>query len=297
MEELSNDFNDTVIGKLIRVKEELPRKQKMLANYIIENSEQIGIMTAKELADKANVGTTTVMRLTNRLNYNSFNVLKKDLYNASLNYGLTTWWHLKKSFENDQPTNNTVGHVWEEVITLLEKTLSEAFYFNFNKTINLMLESSRINILGLRSSKIAANYLGFLLEEFSPKINQISNDAEFLYDRLLQINKGEILIIFGHSPFAVQSVEAAKYCYENGIQVILITDLMSSPITQYSSILLNVKASSKQYSIVPTITLIEALVIEYGRRTSDHSIEHLDKLGRLLNEKNITTSQNLKFKL
>lgn len=297
MNNMPSQFNNTVIDKLIHVKEALPRKQKMLCNFIIENYEHIGIMTAKELADKANVGTTTVMRVTKKLDYDSFNELKKDLHGASLNLGVTTWWHLKKSFENDASTKNTVTQVWDEVVNLLGKTMNESFLLNFDKTIDLMIKSSKIHILGLRSSKVAANYLGYLLKEFSSKVNQMSNESDFLYDRLLQIKQDETMIIFGHSPFAVQSIEAAKYCYENDIKVILVTDFMSCPITPYSSVVLKMQASNKQYSIVPTISLIEAIVIEYGRRTSEDSIQHLEKLGNLLKEKNITISQDLKLNL
>lgn len=291
MGELSKKSDATIIDRLIQVKESLPRKQKMLCNYLIENSERIGIMTVKELADRVGIGTTTVMTLTKRLGYESFNDLKRDLHKASLQLGLSTWWHLKKSFKSDEKVENTVTQVWEEVIRLLESTINESFLTNFNKCIQLMKKAKKINILGLRSSKAAAIYLGYLLQEFSPKINQISNDSEFLFDRLLQIDKDEVVIIFGHSPFTVQSIEAAKYCYENGIKVILVTNFMSCPMTPYATVTLKVQASSEQYSIVPTISLIEAIVIEYGRQTSHHSIEHLEKLEKLLKEKNITTSE------
>ena len=291
MKDLPKNSDDTIINKLIQARNSLPRKQKMLCNYLIENSERVGIMTVKELADRVGIGTTTVMTLTKRLGYDSFNDLKKDLHKASLQMGLSNWWHLKKSFENDDTAENTVKQVWEEVIRLLEMTINESFLANFNKTIQLMKNAKKINILGLRSSKVAANYLSYLLQEFSSKVNQISNDTEFLFDRLLLIDKDEVVIIFGHSPFTVQSIEAAKYCHKNGIKVILVTNYMSCPMTPYATVTLKVQASSEQYSIVPTISLIEAMVIEYGRQTSHHSIEHLEKLEKLLKDNNITTSE------
>lgn len=284
-----NKSNNEVIDKIIKVKETLPKKQKKLCDYIIENYEHISLYTVKELAKAANVGTTTVIRVMKALNYNSFNELRKDLHEASVESGLKTWWHLQKSFTNNSNvSNNTVSQVWEEIIDLLDRTLNKTLIQNFSNAIDLMLNASKINILGLRSSKAVANYFGYLLEEFSPKIKQLSNDSEFLYDRILQMKKDEILFIFVHSPFTVQSIEVAKFCHELGIDIILLTDQLSCPIIPFASVVLKVESSQKQYSIVPTVALIESIVIEYGRKTSDSSIEHLDKLGSLLKKKNIT---------
>lgn len=292
MSNQDNYKNNEIITKLITIKEDLPSKQKKLCNYMVENYEHIGIMTIKELAKAANVGTTTVTRVVKKLNYDGYNDLKKDFHKASVKTKSTTWWHLKKSIESKETTNAAI-QVWQEVASLLGKTMNESFIEAFTQTVKVMNEARRINILGLRSSKVPAKYLEYLLKEFSSNINQISNDVEFLYDRLLQIEQDELLIIFVHSPFTVQSIEAAKYCHEHGINVILVTDLMSCPIIPYADIVLKVQASNQQYSIVPTITLIEALVIEYGRYNSDYSIAHLEKLGKVLSENNITTSHNL----
>src|SRR5690625_2937719 len=282
-----------VIDMIIEGKETLPPKQRKLCNFIVENYDKISLYTVERLAKEADVGTTTVMRTVKSLNYNSFNDLKKDLHQSTVEMGLKTWWHLQKSFTHEKGiANESVAKVWEEINNLLGRTLNESFLKNINSTVDLMLNANKINILGLRSSKVAANYFGHLLEGFSTKIKQLSNDPDFLYDRLLQLKKDDILFVFVHSPHTKLTIEAAKFCYNRGIKIILITDLLSCPIIPYAYIVLKVATSNLQYSIVPAITLVETLVIEFGRRTSDESIEHLEKLGELLIEKNVTDSQS-----
>jgi len=287
-----NDYsNNEIVTKLINIKEQLPKKQKKLCNYMIENYEHIGIMTVKELAEKANVGTTTVLRVTKNLNFSSFSELKKMFHKATINENSNTWWHLKKSIEDNTSVNSAI-QVWGEVTELLGKTMNDTFLKSFQQAVNLMLESERINILGLRSSKVPAKYLEYLLKEFSTKIHQISDDVEFLYDRLLQMTTNEILIAFAHPPYTVQTIEAIKYCNKKGIKTILITNSMSIPIVSNVDLVVKIQASTTQYSIVPTISLIEAIVIEYGRNMSESSTKQLDEIGKILSENKVTISEN-----
>ncbi|MBM7655775.1 hypothetical protein [Neobacillus cucumis] len=58
----------------------------------------------------------------------------------------------------------------------------------------------------------------------------------------------------------------------------MITDYISCPIISYASATLKVEVSKEQFSVVPTIALIEALVIEIGKRSSEESIQKLKRL-------------------
>ena len=291
---LVHEEQTDIINKIIQIKEKLPNKQRRLCNYIIENYQEIGLMTVKELAKRAKVGTTTVMRVLEVLDFDSFHDFKKELHKKTLE--LTTWWHLKKSFsspkrqdENHPQRQSNITEIWKELMNLLTQTLTDDLVDHFERAVSLMVQSSRINILGLRSSKVAALYIGYMLEEFTRKVKQLSLDGDFLYDRLLQVEPDEMLMVFAHSPYSVQTIEIARFAHERNIPIVLITDLLSCPIAPFASAVLKIKASVNQYSIVPTIALIEALVIEYGRRTAHSSIHHLEKLGKLLIEKNVTT--------
>lgn len=70
----------------------------------------------------------------------------------------------------------------------------------------------------------------------------------------------------------------------------MISDHISCPIVQYASVTLKVQVSEEKFSVVPIIALIEALVIEIGKRSSEESIKKLKKLEKTLIEKNVTFS-------
>ncbi|MGK9185663.1 MurR/RpiR family transcriptional regulator [Priestia filamentosa] len=228
------------------------------------------------------------MRLIKNLGYESYSDIKKDIYDASMQSTPSTWWHLQESFKNTDQRDHTLKESLKETETILNQTVTYSLVNEFEHAIQLLLKAKRVSLLGLRSSKGLAIYMGHLLEEFYPDVQQLSHDTEFLFDRLLRFTDDDILITIGNAPSTTAGIEAMQFCYKNNKPVILVTDHLASPAASYASVNLKTKASSKQYSVLPTILLLESLVIELGRRTSETSITRLQEVSDMLQAKNFT---------
>lgn len=161
---------------------------------------------------------------------------------------------------------------------------------NFGNAIDLIVKSSYINVLGTRPYKATALYFELLLGEFYPKIRQLGHDTEVIYDRILQFEKDEILVVFEFEPYTNRIIDAVKLAYELGNSIILITDHISCPIISYASVSLKLEVSEEQFSVIPIIALLDALVIEIGKRSSEESIKKLKRLENTLKEKNVLFS-------
>lgn len=90
--------------------------------------------------------------------------------------------------------------------------------------------------------------------------------------------------------FNFSTSEAVKLAYELGHSIILITDHISCPIISYASVTLKVEVSEEQFSVIPIIALLDALVIEIGKRSSEESIKKLKRLEKTLIEKDVLFS-------
>ncbi|MFE4708388.1 MurR/RpiR family transcriptional regulator [Peribacillus simplex] len=279
----------TTINKIVDIKDSLPKKQRQLCDYILKNYQSIGLITIKELANNANVGISTVVRTIEALGYENFNDLRKDIYDESV--PSVSKWTLKKSFTEIKKEGGkvpTLVQVWKESVNLLDKSLDSTLMENFENAVDCIVKSSYINVLGTRPYKATALYFELLLGEFYPKIRQLGHDTEVIYDRILQFEKDETLVVFAFEPYTNRIIEAVKLTYELGNKIILITDHISCPIISYASVTLKVEVSEKQFSVIPIIALIDALVIEIGKRSSEESIKKLKRLEKTLIEKNIT---------
>jgi len=283
--------NQNIFEHIIATKFSLPKKQQQLCDYILKNPQKLGLLTVKELASKSGVGTTTVMRLLKVLGFDSFFDLKKEFHHIQIDYS-EKWEYVQKSFGNsdDNKAYQTLSTVWNEGIELLDKSLNPRLVENFTMAMDLISAAERINILGLRPYKAAAVYLELLIEEFYSKTRQLSHDTESMIERILQFNNNEVVIIFGFDPYTQRTIDAAKVAHEQEVPIILITDHLSCPIARYSSIILKVEPSVKHFTMIPTIALIEAVVIDLGKRNSEVSIQRIRTLMDTLKENKIVVN-------
>ncbi len=283
-------YNQTTkMNKIIDIKDTLPKKQRKLCDYILKNYQSLGLVTIKELAGNAQVGISTVMRTINALGYETFNDLRKDLYDEAVP---ESKWSLKKSLMDvkgdGEEEVQTLVQVWKESVNLLEKSLNPDLTGGFGQAVDGIVNASFINVLGTRPYKASALYFEQLLGEFHSRIRQLSHDTEIVYDKILQFEKEEILVVFAFEPYTNLIVNAVEQTYEQGNRIILITDHISCPVISYASVMLKVEVSEEQFSIIPIMALIDALVIEIGKRSSAASIKKLKRLEKVLKEKNVT---------
>lgn len=275
-----------ILERLISIQSSLPRKQEQLSAYILENHHNIGIMTIKELAENAGVGTTTVMRLIKALGYDSFVDLKKEFHHIQVDHS-HKWINVQKSFSRKENNSyTTLSSVGQESVNLIEESINPQLVESLNEAIEIIDKASRINLVGFRSYRAIAIYLELLLAEFHPNIQQLSYDSDAMIDRILQFEEDEVLIVFAFSNYVQRAIDAATLTKERNIKIILITDQLSCPIAPYADVILKVDVEGKYFTVVPIIMLVEALVIELGKRNADTSVAKIRNLFEQLKKQN-----------
>ena len=284
---MNSQQENNILNKLIAIQSSLPNKQEQLCSYILENYQEIGLLTVKELADRAGVGTTTVMRLIKALGYDSFFELKKEFHHIQVNQS-DKWLNVQKSFgskENNSYT--TISSVGEQAISLIESSINSQLVENFEVAMDIIENATRINLLGFRSYRAIAIYMESLLGEFHPNIQQLSHDSEAMIDRILQFKRDEVLVIFAFTNYLQRTIDAAAVAREQGVKIILITDQLSCPIAEFANVILKLEVNGKYFTVTPIIMLVEAIVVELGKRTSDMSVAKIQRLVNKLKEMNI----------
>lgn len=271
--------------RIIEIKEGLPKKQKELCDFILKNFSSLGLATIKDLSDQAGVGISTVMRTIKALGYDNFNDFRRDIYTGAMPD--ESKWTLKNSIDTFSEDKNSVVKVWEESVKLLETSLNDEFIKNFDKAMNYINNAESINIFGSRPYKSAATYMNQVLGEFSRNVRLLDNDAETLFDKILHIKKGELLIVFAFEPYTNLVVNAVKEMKKKDADIILITDFDSSPLIREADVVIKLSINQKHFTILPIIALIDAIILSAGQHSSSDSLENLKLLEETLLKNNI----------
>ncbi|MCD8897965.1 MurR/RpiR family transcriptional regulator [Mammaliicoccus sciuri] len=282
---MSMDNQHTIKLKLIDIKDQLPKKQKKLCDYILKHFQSLGLVTIKELSQDADVGISTVMRTLKAIGYENFNDFKKDIYEEVMPSEST--WVMQTSLMDSVEKNKTLVDVWDKSVELLNKSYNEELDEYFKDAVKLMKEAEMIGIIGTRPYKAASLYLEQLLGEFTNQIAQLSHDTETVIDKVLQMGNRDLIVMFAFEPYSQLVSKVAKIAHNNQVPILLITDYDSCPIVQYASETLKLAVSKNHFSILPIIALIDAIVIEMGKYKSEQSVDKLKRLEKTLKDYDI----------
>ena len=174
-------MGNEVLEQIIKIKDAVPKKQRILCNYLALNYEKIGVMTVAELAENAGVGSTTVMRLVQLLGFDSYTTFKKALAQESLFENTTPYRSLRQEFSRTSRRRAGIRSIWRSrTESRCLKISCTPNISQFEAAIQLMLESDQLYILGMRSSKALALYFEYVGRALYPHIRQLSLEEEFV---------------------------------------------------------------------------------------------------------------------
>jgi len=285
---------ETIIDEILQIKDVLPKKQQKLCNYLVMNYEQVGVMTVAELAQAADVGTTTVMRLIQTLGRSGFSTFKKELLNSALMRTTTSYRRLKQSFKDSpqKTAEGTLSTVASDGIHVLENLCTPANSSQFDTIIQMLLNAEHIYTLGLRSSRPLALYFAYSAGSFNPNVSQLSQDSDYVYDQvILKVKPTDVVLVFSVWPCTKKTIEVAEMCHKRGIPMALITNTSLNPIVKYTNAVIDTNSVNHISGDTVILAVIEALVSELGRRTAPMSTENIEQIEAVLGEKKVVLQE------
>jgi len=282
---MEGNRKSNLVHKISELKGCLPSKQKIFCEFLLKNYRSIGLDSASEMAAKSSVGTTTVMRTIKNLGFKNIDEFRKEIHAVVLDSQITKWW----DFSNLSEEEKGIESIWSEINSLQSLTIDKNLVEAIIKAVDMIQQCNTAHVFGLRTSRVSALYLENAINQFYPKINQLSYDPYFVIDKLFHFKSNDILILIALSPFTQLTLEAAKYGCELGHPIILITDDQNNSLNPFATIVLNTIRSQSHYTMVPVISLIETITVVLGRRLKISTEKSLKEIGELLVRKGITT--------
>lgn len=270
----------------------MSKKQQLLCRYVQDNPQDVGLLTARQLAAQAGVGEATVFRFLKESGYDSYGEFRSDVHKYAIEHAQSSYWQMKASLTEQEQENNIFYQQILETIDLLQRTINQSLYQHVQQAASLMLSCPQVGILGLRSSKAPALYLHALLMPFLGSVRQFSYDEHFVFEQIKSMPKDSALFIVSSWPNTKTVVRAAEFAHTLGHKIILLTNSTSCPMVSCAQITLLAPECHNRYTIAPYITIIEALAQEIGRRGAPESLKKLEDMDAILAQEDVTNWTN-----
>ena len=259
----------------------LSKGQKLIAQYILNNYDKVAFMTACKLGETVGVSESTVVRFANALGYSGYPKLQAALQELIKNK-LTTVQRVEMA--NDYSDENTIlNKILKGDIDNIRETLEEIDGEAFQEAVSRLLKARKIYILGMRTSFVVAQYLGFYLGIILDNVHTVRMDMGDAFEQIVRIGEDDVVIAFSFPRYSKKSFQLVKYAKEKGANVISITDSLFAPIASVSDNTLIVKSNMASFvdSLVPAMSVANALAVAVGMKEKEDIKEHFDDLEQM----------------
>ena len=252
--------------------------QKLIAQYILKNYDKVAFMTACKLGETVGVSESTVVRFANALGYSGYPKLQDALQELIKNK-LTTVQRVDmvKEFNDDSAI---LKKIVKSDIDNIKDTLDEIDEKAFEEASNRILKARRIYILGMRSSFTIAQYLGFYLGIILDSVHVIRTDMGDAFEQVVKINEDDVLIAISFPRYSTKSYQIVSYAKEKGAHIVSLTDSLFAPVASLTDNLLLVKSNMVSFvdSLVPALSIANALIVSVGMKEKEDIKQHFDDL-------------------
>lgn len=249
---------------------------------MLDEPSETAAKSISEIARENDINISSITRLAQKLGFDGFPSLK-DLFRSNLKQ--------RKRFYSEQVKKflhaGSAGH--EGKTSILERVIQDewsnvmmmADAFDeqqFAAIIKQLVNARHILIVGLRSAYPLAHYLGFYLKMIRDSVTLIGQAGHTLAEDLSVLNPGDLLIAISVNPYTKDTVEACRVCKNQGVDIVAITDRLSSPLVFETDNFLITSIEGDYFfsPIVAAIVCIETLLSELVKQLGDKAIQRLN---------------------
>lgn len=244
--------------------------QKRIASFILDSYDKAAFMTASKLGKTVDVSESTVVRFAAELGYDGYPAMQKALREMIRNK-LTAVQRIEVA--NDRLDKSevlpAVLHADAENIRLTLEGLDQT---SFDQAVRAILSARKIYILGVRSAFSIASFLGFYFNMmFENVVVAHTNSSSELFEQILRIGQGDVLIGVSFPRYSKRTVKAMRYAKDQGATVVAITDSETAPSAQIADHSLLAKSDMASFvdSLVAPLSLVNALIVAVSREKGE----------------------------
>ncbi|MGC6767835.1 MurR/RpiR family transcriptional regulator [Enterococcus sp. LJL128] len=258
---------------------QLPKSEQKIADYILDNTNEVITLSAQELAKKAASSPAAIIRFCHSINVNGFTELKL-LLSANLGSMATDMYTEVEKDESveaiKQKLNVRFVHAVERTADLLDER-------NITEVFELIEQAELIFVYGLGASSLVA-------QDIHQKFTRLGKNVfctldHHLFASAMGTTKGKSLFIaVSNSGETRELISLLSIAAENGIPTIGITQNEQSTVAKYSDIvLLTAKGeeaplrSAATVSLIAQMYVVDVLFFLYASSNYDETLEHIQQ--------------------
>ena len=269
-----------LLGELKQRYNQFSKSQRRIADYILEHYSKAAYLTAARLGQQAQVSESTVVRFAFELGFDGYPALQAALQ-ETVRSKLTSLQRMEVAGDRQEEGEPVLDQVLNKDVEQIYRTLEQTDRAAFAGAVESIHQAKTVYLLASGSAAFLAGVLNFYFRLVLPNVRLIqSASASELFEQILRVGKGDIVIGISFPRYSKKTVNALRYARKNGAQVVAITDSEFSPLAAQADYLLLARSDMVSFadSLVAPLSLINALIAAVGQRRQEETRRVFDRL-------------------
>ena len=264
----------------------MPKSERRVAAFIMDNGKKVTQMTLAELASAAGVSEPSVLRCCHRLNYDGYTDMRNDLIRDLAIEANENQAHPQLGLSPNTQIEDVPSRVIYRSISALEDTLKLFNKEQYSSAIEAIHNAPFIALFGVANSASIADDAMNKFLRLGKKCSVVS-DTHIQLVTALNLKRGDVAIGISHSGKTKETIEAIALAKSTGATVITISNYTSSKLSRYADISFVTADLESDYSsetIVSRICQLSIIDMLYLGVLFSHYPQYQDHLNKLNEE-------------
>ncbi|RDY72238.1 MULTISPECIES: MurR/RpiR family transcriptional regulator [Halobacillus] len=261
-----------VISRIRSSYSQFSEKEKLIADYILENTEDIVHSTINQVADDLMVADATVFRFCKRLGFKGYQAMKIALASEIVN----PIQDIHEKISEEDTDFEITEKVFQANIRALETSRDVQNPLSLKKAMEYLVEADRVFFFGSGGSNILAM-------DAQHKFMRTGMEAYAYPDTHLQLmsasqmRETDVAVVISHTGSNQDILDIVDVAKENNVKIIAITNFAKSPLTKVVDLSLYTVAEETEFrsealaSRIAGLSLIDSLFVNYSVKMKEQA--------------------------
>lgn len=282
-------INDNILIKIRDMKDSLTPVERTLAEYILENLEEIPHLSIKSLAQLTRTSDASVLRFCKTMGYNGYRSFIVSI-SASLGSMDEEQRHQYTDIQPGDDLNTIISNISRNNIKSIEDTLSVINKDAVARAVKVLRDCKRIVFFGIGASGL----VGIDAEQKFTRINKICHtytDGHMQLTAATLLEKNDVAIFISNSGSTIEILESLDIAKKNGATIIAITKYNKSELADKANIVLSISTpeltirSGAMGSRIAMLTVIDILFAGVASAEYRNVKKYLTKTHNIISSK------------
>lgn len=265
---------DRLLKQISAEYEQLSKQLKLIARYVEEHRDHIGLDGIQDVAQQCGVQPSAVVRFAKHFGFSGFSEMQKvfrDVLSRQIAPSRNYKARIREVIESGAGSLSSAEIALEFLggnIAGMQELQNSLDARAFGRAVDLLAATESVWIAGSRRSFPVAAYLDYALQHTDKRIQLVTALGSMHEGQLRSARAGDVLVAVSFAPYAEETIVVAQAALARGARLIAITDSRMSPLARDAAAVLLVQdhATFGFRSLTSTMALAQSLFIALAYR-------------------------------